>query len=102
VSVPKTITVERRGGYSSPPQVAMWRPYLALFSSFQLDPIPFRSFSKADWLVWEFSPPRGDSLHIDIAARLDPSRQTGAAGRTAVLEEERPVLEVGYATRVFP
>ena len=63
---------------------------------------PVRSFTQADWIVWEFAIPVGDSLNVDLGPRLDPSLQSGASGRTALLEDGRPLLEVVFATHVVP
>jgi hypothetical protein len=97
-----SVEVRHRGGFDGPVRISTTSDYLGLFDENGLDPDPSSTTQTASDVVWEFDPPDGDTLTVSFDARTEPARQSGRAGRTAVLDGSRPVVEASYRTRVMP
>jgi len=104
LATPLEITVTRPGGFGDAPvTIGITQEYLALFDSNAMDPEPSSATTMGDWLLWEFDPPIGDTLTVNLDVRIEPARQIGDRGRIAVFDEQhQPIVEVGVRTRLFP
>ena len=94
--------VRRSGGFEGPVMVATTSDYFTIFDENAIHPQPASVTTSGDMLVWEFDPPTGDALTIDIDARLEPDVHLGRGATTSVLVDDAPVVEVTYTTRVMP
>ena len=97
-----SMQVHRTGGFQGPIVVATTSRYWGIFDENGLDPEPSASTTRGDLLVWEFDPPRGDTLSVDFDARLEPAIHLGEQATTSVLVGGSPVVAVSYHTRVAP
>lgn len=102
LATPLEITVTRPGGFDGPVMIAVDREYLEMWDLNGLLPEPSASTGDADRVLWEFDPPEGDVLAVSIDARIEPAVQDGRSGWVAVLVDARPVVRVGFETRVLP
>jgi hypothetical protein len=99
---PWQLQVTREGGFRGPVTVATTRSYFDIFDQNDLSPQPSASTSDGDLIVWEFDPPDGDTLTVDIDARIEPVFRGGRSADTSVRENGADVVGVSYRTRVMP
>lgn len=103
LSTPLAVRVRRAGGFGAQPIVlAVERRYLLLFTGVRLEPPPISATASAELVTWTFAPPDGDTLHVDVDARIDPSVHAGAPGSIAVMQGGRRAVSVAYRTRIMP
>jgi hypothetical protein len=102
LATPFEIVVARPGGFDGPVTVGVSRDYLAMWDENGLFPAPSTETSLGSLVVWEFDPPPGEVLTVTFDARIEPSAQSGQDGTVAVLQDDRPVVEVGFHTAVRP
>jgi hypothetical protein len=103
LATPFEVTVTRAGGFDEPVVLAVDAEYLSLWDENGLDPEPSASTADGSAVVWEFDPPRGDSLVITYDARIEPAAQWGKAGRVAVLDADGlEIVAVTFTTRLLP
>ena len=103
LATPFDIEVHRSGGFDGPVQVAVDQEYLRMWDENGLVPAPSAETVMGPWVVWEFDPPVGDTLHITYDARIEPAAQEGRRGAVAVLDADDAVLvQVDFTTRVWP
>lgn len=96
------VFVHRTGGFSGPIQLATTATYFNLFDFADIDPDPSSQITSAELSIWEFDPPRGETLRVTLDARLEPARQHGSTATTSILEGDLPVVSIRYQTRVMP
>ncbi|MET0728718.1 MAG: hypothetical protein ABWZ76_10530 [Acidimicrobiales bacterium] len=102
LATPFEIEVRRDDGFDGPVTIAVDRDYIKMWDENGLLPGPSSETTMGESLVWEFDPPIGDSLRFSFDARIEPAIQSGRTGRVAVLEDDAPVVEVDFRTRVLP
>jgi hypothetical protein len=102
LATPFEIVVTRDGGFDGPITIAVDRDYLTMWDENGLVPAPSAETSDDQWVEWEFDPPTGETLAVFYDARIEPAAQSGRAGRVAILEDDRTVVEVRFETRVLP
>jgi hypothetical protein len=92
------IEVHRDGGFSQPIQVGVDRRYLATFDENGLNPDPAEATTAGALVVWEFSPPIGDTLIVSFDARIEPDMRWRRSGQVAIFEEDEPLVTVPFTT----
>jgi hypothetical protein len=102
LATPLEIVVRRPGGFDGPVTVAIDRAYLAIWDENGVSPAPSSETTMGPWLVWELDPPVGEELTVTFDGRIEPGAQQGAPAAVAVLEDDVPVVEVAFRTRVLP
>ena len=102
LATPWGLEIRRPGGFDGPVFVATTASYFDLFDENGLDPDPASATADEQNVIWEFEPPLGEVLSVSFDARLEPAVQSGAQGRTQVLEDDLPVVEATYRTVVMP
>jgi hypothetical protein len=102
LATPFEIEVRRPGGFDGPVSVAVSHEYLRIWDENGLYPTPSSETTMGGWLVWEFAPPLGDTLRLTYDGRIEPGAQRGQSGAVAVLEDDVPVLDVEFRTRLRP
>ena len=99
---PWSFIVEHPGGFDGPVTVEATQSYFDLFDHNVFYPEVAKSTASGGRLVWEFDPPRGDTLTVLMDARMEPTEQLSQPATTSVLVDGRPVATVRYTTRVVP
>jgi hypothetical protein len=103
LATPFDIEVSQPGGFDGPVRIAVDHEYLRMWDENGLNPAPSAETVMGTWLVWEFDPPIGDTLQVSYDARIEPAAQQGRSGAVAVLDEDdAPLVEVSFTTRVLP
>jgi hypothetical protein len=102
LATPFEVRVHRAGGFDAPIELAIDRSYLQHFDYNRMYPEPSGERSRGEWVVFEFDPPDGDELIIELDVRLEPAAQSGATARVAVLEGDDVAVEVASDLRVWP
>ncbi|HEX6421013.1 MAG TPA: hypothetical protein VFZ77_21095 [Acidimicrobiales bacterium] len=98
------VEVERDGGaHAGPVGLAVSARYLDMLDLYRVSPAPTSETHTPDRVIWEFDPPpAGEALAVSVDARLEPGIQWGRDGEVLVLDDGRPVVEVGFHTWVTP
>jgi hypothetical protein len=94
--------VHHEGGFDDKVQVAVSRHYLEIWDVNGAIPAPDGETSIGDWVVWEYDQPPGDTLRITYEARIEPGVQADRTGFVAVMEDDEPVTQVRFRTKVRP
>ena len=82
--------------------MAVSRHYLEIWDTNATTPAPDGESSIGDWVVWEYDPPPGETLRITYEARIEPGVQSDRTGFVAVMEDDEPVTQVRFRTKVRP
>lgn len=96
------ITVRHDGGFDEPLQVGITRRYLEAWDVNGILPAPSSETAVGDWILWEFDPPPGEELTITYEARFEPGLQVPGEGAVAVFEDDVPVVDIEFTTRMMP
>ena len=102
LATPWSVEVVHPGGFSAPVTIATTADYIALFDQNAISPEPAGSTYRDGLVLWEFEPPPGDTLRVDLDARLEPAVQWGRDAETVLLTEGERVASVRYSTGVMP
>ena len=104
LGVPWTVEVTHDGGFDDNVVVSTTSSYFNLMDENGFDPDPESTWSSGEDVVWEFKQPEGDTLTIDLDARIGPAVQTlwPPKATTSVLVDGERVVSVTYQTRVWP
>jgi hypothetical protein len=97
-----SVEIRRGGGFDGPVTLAVDPDYFEMFDENAMEPEPTTSRRAGDLVVWEFEPPEGDVLVVDLDARVEPGVQLGRSGSVAVLASGRAVVRISFHTRVVP
>jgi hypothetical protein len=104
LAAPWSVEIRRDGAFRNQPiTVSTTSSYFDLFDENGFDPDPISTRTEDDDLVWEFEPPKGDTLEISFDARIEPAVQLAwKDATTAVLVDDKPVVSATYRTFVMP
>jgi hypothetical protein len=95
--------VQRAGGFDGPVRIGVPIDYWNLFDFNNLYPIPAGSLNEGGMVIFTFTPPAGDTLEVLFDGRAQPGLRFGMTATTAVLgNDNRPLVQVSYQTRVVP
>jgi hypothetical protein len=91
------------GGFAGPVRVAVPIEYFNLFDFNNLYPLPDSNLNQGGLVIMTFPRPAGETLDVLLDARTQAGLRTGMATTTAVVDGDgRPLVQVGYSTRVMP
>jgi hypothetical protein len=97
------VTVTHAGGFSGPIRMRFLSSYFDLFDENSFGPQADSETTTADYDLYEFSPPAGDTFVVSSDTRIEPARQRGEKGEVSVLDDGgRPIVTVRYRTRIWP
>jgi hypothetical protein len=97
------LIVTRVGGFTGPVRIGVPLDYWNMFDFNNFYPTPDSTLNEGDLVVMVFPKPSGDRLEVLLDARAQPGLRFGGSTTTAVLgDDNRPLVEVGYTTRVAP
>ena len=103
LSVPWAVTIRHPGGFDGPVTLTTNSSYFHLFDENAFEPEPESVTTDGELVFWEFTPPeQGDTMEVSLDTRVGPNVQWGETGRTAIVQDGRPVVEVEYETWVLP
>lgn len=102
LATPFEVRVHRDGGFDAPVEIAIDRAYLQHFDFNRMYPEASGDRSRGPWVVFEFEPPDGEELIVELDGRLEPAAQSGATARVAVLEGDEVAVEAESDLRVWP
>lgn len=101
---PMRITVRRTGGFGDAPvELAIDRSLVAHLDFQNWYPNPSGESNDRRGVVYEFDPPAGDELIVDLDARVGPDQwfSTGRY-RVAVMDGARTVVDVDFRMTIWP
>lgn len=103
IAVPFHVTVRHAGGFSGPVTLALSSSLTERFDFQNFYPNPAKETATGSRLLYEFDPPPGDTLRINLDARTSPD-QNGSTEvyRSAVLVDGRVVTSVRFRMWVVP
>jgi hypothetical protein len=96
------LLVRHAGGFTGPIDVGITQSYLDLLDFNDIEPAPSDARTDGSFVVWTFSPPRGNVLRISIDAQISLNAHFGAGATVAVFEGGTPVVKLPYRTWVAP
>jgi hypothetical protein len=97
------VTVRHPGGFGSKPVVlAVSARYFDIFETQGFHPNPSKETGDGEMLTFEFDPPDGDVFAVDYDAYIQPSSQLGRSGKVALMDGDRPRVQVSYRTWLLP
>ena len=103
LDVPFRITVRRPAGFGGDVTLAVSSSYLDLFDRNAVDPEPTSATATDDAVIWQFSPPPGDTLEVSVDMQVQGGRHWGRSGTVALLADTgRPLVTVGFKTWLVP
>jgi hypothetical protein len=97
-----SIVVSREGGFEQPVRLILRREYIEALDFNAIYPDAAAQIADDGYVIWEFDPPRGDSLTIDFDGRHEPGAEGVIHGEVAVLDQGQPVVGVEFSTTVLP
>ena len=99
---PFSIEVVDPQGFDGPIEVAISRPWIEVWDENGMYPTPSAETGDDRWVVWEFDPPEGTAFRFFYDARLEPARQSRAAGVVQLRDGETVLAAVDFVTEVRP
>ena len=97
------VVVTHSGGFGGPVRIGVPIDYWNLFDFNNFYPTPDSTLNEGDLVILTFPEPAGDTLKVLLDARSQPGLHLGMSATTAVLSNDnRPLVEVSYHTRVAP
>jgi hypothetical protein len=103
LSAPLVWTVTRAGGFGDDPVVLrISQSWFELFDYNDVEPQPAATTYAGGEVEWEFDPPAGDTLRVQLDGRIDPSSRGKREAQASVMDGERVVVRARYSTRVLP
>jgi hypothetical protein len=97
------LTVTHAGGFADPVRIGVPIDYWNMFDFNNFYPTPDSTLNQGDLVILVFPPPAGDRLEVLLDARAQPGLRFGGGTTSAVLgNDNRPLVEVHYGTRVAP
>lgn len=96
------VAVQLAGGFGEPVRIAVTRRYLEALDLNAVHPQPAVERVWDDRVIWEFEPPRGEALTIELDGRHEPGVVGLLVGQVAVLQGDRAVVEAAYSTLMLP
>lgn len=101
--IPLEIRVTRPGGFDGPISMSICDEYFDELDYQNWYPNPATEIGGGESLVYEFDPPEGDVLEIDLDARVSPGRFGGRMDCTlAVLDSGVPAATVSFDSWRLP
>jgi hypothetical protein len=97
-----SIVVSREGGFDQPVRLIVLREYIEALDFNAIYPDASAQIADDGYVIWEFDPPRGDSLTIDFDGRHEPGAEGLIRGEVGVLNQGQRVVEVAFSTVVLP
>jgi hypothetical protein len=97
-----SIIVSRDDGFDRPVRLILLREYIESLDFNAIYPDASAQIADDGYVIWEFEPPRGDSLTVDFDGRHEPGAEGLIHGDVAVLDEGQRVVEVEFSTTVLP
>ncbi len=97
-----SIVVSREGGFEQPVRLIVLREYIEALDFNAIYPDAAAQIADDGYVIWEFDPPRGDSLTVDFDGRHEPGAEGVIHGDVAVLDQGQTggrggILDVGAA-----
>jgi hypothetical protein len=103
LATPLVIDVRRPGGFDTPVVVELDADYFTLFDLNGIYPAPSAETSAGEQLRWEFDPPEGELLRVELDFRASPARAAPGSTRVAVLTPDGdPLAATEIDTLVVP
>lgn len=100
---PLHFSITREGGFDEPVQVALCDEFFDNVDFQSWYPTPSAETGDPESLVYEFDPPREDTLEVSLDARTAPGQFGGAEKcRIEVLDKDVPVTSVTFTTWRMP
>lgn len=99
---PFSVEVLRPGGFDGPIELAISRPWIESWDENGFYPSPDAETGDAEWVIYEFAPPDGDTFAMFYDARLEPGQQQDIEGTVELREAGTPVASVSFTTQVWP
>lgn len=99
---PFDMRVHHEGGFDSPITLRINHEYMTLFDLNGIYPAPASESVDGEMVVWEFDPPQGDVLRVQVDWRVQPSVHSGTPGRVELVVDGGPITSVSFDTRVTP
>jgi hypothetical protein len=99
---PFAVEVTKPGGFTAPVELAISRPWIEVWDENGFYPAPDAEVGDAEWVVYEFAPPDGDTFRFFYDARLEPARQEGVDGAVELREAGSAIATVTFHTTVRP
>ncbi|SEE17314.1 hypothetical protein [Jiangella alba] len=102
--VPLEITLTRPGGFDGPVTLAVSRDLLDRLDFNNWSPNPDGESVGPDRVEYEFTPPRGDTLHVLLDARTAPGQLPGLGRYSVAVVDDTgaAVAEVRFRMAVLP
>ncbi len=97
-----SIVVSREGGFDQPVRLILAREYIEALDFNAIYPDASAQIADNGHVIWEFDPPRGDSLTVDFDGRHEPGAEGVINGNIAVLDQGERAVEVEFSTLVLP
>ena len=97
-----SIVVSREGGYDQPVRLVLSREYIEALDFNAIIPDASAQIADDGSVIWEFDPPRGDSLTVDVDGKHEPGAEGVIHGDVAVLDQGQRVVGVEFSTTVLP
>ena len=93
----------RAGGFGDDPVVLrVSQSWFELFDYNDVEPQPAATTYAGGNVEWEFDPPPGDTLRVQLDGRIDPSSRGRREAEAQVLSGDRVVARATFSTRVLP
>jgi hypothetical protein len=102
LSIVWRLEVRKSGGFRDTIVVATTRSYFEIFDENGVYPAPSSEVTEGDMLVWEFDPPQSGALIVTLDHRIEPTYRGARRAQSVILEDDRVVTGVRYATVVLP
>jgi hypothetical protein len=96
------LEVRRPGGFDGPIRLATDSSYLDVFDQSSVRPEPQSVTTDDERIIWEFAPPAGETLDVELDAQVGQDSMGMHKGATAVLGPRGEVVGVTYGTAVLP
>jgi hypothetical protein len=97
-----SISVRHPGGFDDGPRIGIDRTYLKLFRDVGLAPQPSSETTSGPWALWEFDPPGGDELVVQLHTQTASNVYAIGRGKVAVMDGTKPVAQVHFRTKGLP
>ncbi len=101
LAVPWNLTIRREDGFSGQVIVETDGPYLTALDLNAIHPEPAEMTGSGETVVWEYDPPPGEELVIQLDVRIEPSRQEPLEA-TTVVRAEGAEVRLEYRTWLAP
>lgn len=101
LAAPFAVTIHRDGDFDGPVEVLVSSDYLAHFDENGLDPEPDSSTNDGQMVTWTWDEVPGDTLVVDLDARIEPGVHWRFEGAVEVRAAEE-LVHLPIATWIAP